>query len=279
MKQVIQQLRSGDTLLEEVAIPRVRPGNLVVQTKCSLISAGTERMLVEFGRAGWVEKARQQPEKIRHVLDKILTDGVGPTLESVKAKLDQPIPMGYSNVGHVIDVGAGVEGFRRGDRVVSNGPHAEVVLVPKRLTARIPDEVSDEEACFTVLGAIGLQGIRLVQPTLGETVAVFGLGLIGLLAVQILKAHGARVVGFDFDGERVELARRFGAVAEDLSLGIDPVRSAPGGDWGDRSGRSAGNCGHQERCIDAPGCADVPAAWTDRADRRGRAEAAASRFL
>lgn len=226
MKQIVQNLKSGEVRTEEVAAPPVQPGHVVIQTSCSLISAGTERMLLEFGRAGWIEKARQQPEKVKQVLDKIRTDGLGPTIESVRAKLDQPIPMGYSNVGRVIEVGPDVEGFRVGDRVVSNGPHAEIVLVPKHLAARIPDEVEDDEAVFTVLSAIGLQGIRLLRPTLGETIAVFGLGLIGLLSVQILKAHGARVLGFDFDAARVELARSFGAVAEDLSQGTDPIRAA-----------------------------------------------------
>jgi len=198
----------------------------LIQTRVSLISAGTERMLIEFGRAGYLAKARQQPEKVRQVLDKVRTDGLGATVQSVMAKLDQPLPMGYCNVGRVLEVGEGVEGFRPGDRVVSNGNHAEVVMVPKHLAAKIPDGVTDDEACFTVLGAIALEGIRLLSPTLGETIAVFGLGLIGLLAVQILKAHGARVIGFDYDGDRVDLARRYGAEAENLALGTDPVDTA-----------------------------------------------------
>lgn len=226
MQQIVQQLRGGDTLLVHVAAPRVKTGHLVIQTTRSLISAGTERMLVEFGRAGYLAKARQQPEKVRQVLDKVRTDGLGATVQSVTAKLDQPMPMGYCNVGRVLEVGDGVEGFRPGDRVVSNGNHAEVVMVPKHLAATIPDGVTDDEACFTVVGAIALQGIRLINPTLGETIAVFGLGLIGLLAVQILKAHGARVIGFDFDGDRVDLARRFGVEAENLVLGTDPVEAA-----------------------------------------------------
>jgi len=226
VQQIIQQLRGGETLLVHVAAPRVKPGHLLVQTTRSLISAGTERMLVEFGRAGYLAKARQQPEKVRQVVDKVRTDGLGATVQSVRAKLDQPLPMGYCNVGRVLEVGDGVEGFRPGDRVASNGHHAEVVMVPKHLAARIPDGVTDDEACFTVVGAIALQGIRLLSPTLGETVGVFGLGLIGLLAVQILKAHGARVIGFDFDGERVDLARRYGAEAENLALGTDPVEAA-----------------------------------------------------
>jgi len=226
MKQIVQDIKSGEILIENVAVPKVAPGHLLIQTACSFISAGTERMLVEFGRAGYLAKARQQPEKVKQVLDKIRTDGLAQTVESVMAKLDQPLPMGYSNVGRVLEVGHGVKGFAAGDRVASNGRHAEVVMVPKHLAARIPDDVTDEEACFTVLGAIALQGIRLVGPTLGETIAVFGLGLIGLLAVQILKAHGARVIGFDYDAQRVDLARQFGVAGENLALGTDPVQAS-----------------------------------------------------
>jgi len=183
-------------------------------------------MLVEFGKAGWLEKARQQPDKVRMVLDKIKTDGLQPTIESVFNKLDQPLPLGYCNVGRIIECGKGVSGFEIGDRVISNGKHAEVVSVPVNLCARVPENVSDEEAVFTVLGAIALQGIRLVQPTLGETVVVTGLGLIGLIAVQLLLAHGCRVLGLDFDGEKLELARKFGAEVVDLASGQDPIKVA-----------------------------------------------------
>jgi len=226
MRQITQHLKTGQILLEDVAMPDVKPGHVLIQTTCSLISPGTERMLLDFGRAGFLAKARQQPEKVKQVLNKIRTDGLAATVQAVLAKLDQAIPLGYCNVGRVLAVGAGVVGIAVGDRVVSNGPHAEVVMGPKNLVARIPDAVGDEEAAFTVLGAIALQGIRLLQPTLGETFAVFGLGLIGLLAVQILKAHGARVLGFDYDAQRVELARQLGVTAENLSLGVDPLAAA-----------------------------------------------------
>ncbi len=226
MKQLTQNLKSGEIRLEDVALPQVKAGYLLIQTTCSLISAGTERMIVDFARSGWLAKARQQPDKVRQVLQKMRTDGLLQTVQTVMDKLDQAMPLGYCNVGRVLEVGDGVREFAVGDRVVSNGNHAEVVMVPKHLAARIPDTVSDEEASFTVLGSIALQGIRLVNPTLGETIAVFGLGLIGLLAVQILKADGARVVGFDYNGERVELARQLGAQAENLALGLDPVEAA-----------------------------------------------------
>ena len=183
-------------------------------------------MLVEFGQANLIDKARQQPDKVKMVLDKMRTDGIIPTLEAVQSKLDQPLPMGYANAGVVLDVGAGVEGFSVGDRIISNGSHAEVVCVPKNLCAKIPDPVTDEAAAFTVLGAIALQGIRLAQPTLGETFVVTGLGLIGLITVQLLHAQGCRVLGIDFDPKKLDLARKFGAETVDLSRGEDPISAA-----------------------------------------------------
>jgi predicted dehydrogenase/threonine dehydrogenase-like Zn-dependent dehydrogenase len=228
MKQILQDLKTGETVLAEVPCPRVKSGQLLIQTTASLISAGTERMLMEFGKAGWVEKARQQPDKVKQVIDKIKTDGLMPTMEAVKAKLDQPLALGYCNVGIVQDAGGRPEvtGFRAGDRVVSNGPHAEVVCVPKNLCARIPANVSDDEAAFTVLGAIGLQGVRLARPSLGECFAVIGLGLIGLLTVQILRANGCRVLGIDLDSSKCALARQFGAETVDLSQGENPLLTA-----------------------------------------------------
>jgi predicted dehydrogenase/threonine dehydrogenase-like Zn-dependent dehydrogenase len=226
MKQILQSLKTGATEVADVPSPGVRRGQLLIQTAQTLVSAGTERMLVEFGKANWIDKARQQPDKVRMVLDKIKTDGLQPTIEAVFNKLDQPLPLGYCNVGRVAEVGAGVAGFEAGDRVISNGKHAEVVSVPVNLCAKVPDAVSDEEAAFTVLGAIALQGIRLANPTLGETVVVTGLGLIGLVTVQLLRAHGCRVLGLDFDKDKLELARRFGAEVVDLAAGQDPVTAA-----------------------------------------------------
>jgi predicted dehydrogenase/threonine dehydrogenase-like Zn-dependent dehydrogenase len=226
MKQILQNLASGETTLADIPSPKVREGHLLIQTSRSLVSAGTERMLVDFGKANFIEKARQQPEKVRMVLDKVKTDGIMPTLEAVRNKLDQPLPMGYCNVGKVLEVGAEVTGFSIGDRVASNGKHAEVVCIPKNLCAKIPDTVSDDDAAFTVIGAIGLQGIRLVQPTLGETVVVTGLGLIGLMTVQLLRAHGCRVLGLDYDTSKLDLARKLGAETVDLNQNADPVMAA-----------------------------------------------------
>jgi predicted dehydrogenase len=226
MKQILQHLSTGVTELADVPCPRAGAGQLLIRTTRSLISAGTERMLVEFGRAGYIAKARQQPDKVRMVLDKVKTDGLVQTLETVRRKLDQPLPLGYCHVGVVLELGEGATGFQVGDRVASNGKHAEVVSVPENLCAKIPDGVGDETAAFTVIGAIALQGIRLAQPALGETCVVTGLGLIGLVAVQLLRAHGCRVLGIDRDPERLELARHFGVDTVDLSAGEDPVAAA-----------------------------------------------------
>ncbi len=226
MKQILQSLKTGGTEIVTVPVPRVSSGQVLVATSTTLVSAGTERMLVEFGKAGWIEKARQQPDKVRMVLEKMKTDGLMPTVEAVFNKLNQPLPLGYCNVGRVAQVSDGDTRFKVGDRVISNGPHAEVVSVPFNLCAKVPDSVSDEEAAFTVLGAIALQGIRLVQPTLGETVVVTGLGLVGLMTVLLLRANGCRVVGLDFDPAKLALAEQFGAEVVDLAAGQDPVAIA-----------------------------------------------------
>jgi predicted dehydrogenase/threonine dehydrogenase-like Zn-dependent dehydrogenase len=223
MKQIIQDLRNGDTILEEVPVPSPGTGHILVRTSRSLISLGTERMLVEFGKAGWIQKARQQPDRVKMVLNKIKTDGLRPTINTVFNKLGKPIPLGYSNVGKVIAIGKGVTEFKIGDRVASNGHHAEIVSVPQNLAARIPDNISDEEAAFTVIGAIGLQGIRLAQPTYGETVAVIGMGLIGQLTAQLLKANGCRVIGIDFDNNKLSLAQARGIITVNPNEGTDSV--------------------------------------------------------
>ncbi len=225
MKQVLQSLKNGRTEVADVPCPAVRNGQLLIASSRTLISAGTERTLVSFGKASLLSKARQQPDKVRMVLDKIKTDGVLPTLEAVLGKLDQPLPMGYCNVGVVTTIGEGVSGFAVGDRVASNGKHAELVAVPANLCAKIPAAVSDDAAAFTVLGAIALQGIRLVAPTLGEAVVVTGLGLVGLMTVQLLRAHGCRVLGLDLDPRKLELARLFGAEVADVTA-QDPVAAA-----------------------------------------------------
>jgi predicted dehydrogenase/threonine dehydrogenase-like Zn-dependent dehydrogenase len=224
MKQILQDLSTGATELVEAPVPQVRAGHVLAESVVSLISPGTERMLVDFGRAGLIAKARQQPEKVAQVVDKIKTDGLLTTLEAVRSKLGQPIPLGYCNVGIVRDSRA--EGFRPGDRIVSNGPHSDVVCVPRNLCAKIPDGVSDETAAFTVVASVGLQGLRLAQPTLGEAFVVTGVGLIGLLTVQLLRAHGCRVLAIDFDARRLALAREYGAQTCNPSEGEDPIAAS-----------------------------------------------------
>ena len=210
--------------MEEVPVPQVKAGYVLIQTTRTLVSLGTERMLVEFGKANLIDKARQQPDKVKQVLDKIKTDGLQPTLEAVFNKLGQPLPLGYCNVGKVMAVGRGVTEFVVGDRVASNGNHAEYVCIPKNLVAKIPENVTDEEATFTVIGSIGLQGIRLLNPQLGECVVVVGLGLIGLVAAELLKANGCKVIGVDFDQQKVDIAKNKGIYAINPKNGIDPVK-------------------------------------------------------
>jgi len=228
MKQILQNLKNGTTEIVDVPEPGQGRGQVLIASRRSLVSAGTERMMVDFGKAGWIEKARQQPEKVKQVLDKIRTDGLMPTVEAVFNKLDEPMPLGYCNVGVVVDVPLRqAQGdINIGDRVVSNGPHAEVVCVPRNLCAKIPDGVSDDEAAFTVLGAIALQGVRLAMPSFGERFMVFGLGLVGLLTVQFLRASGCPVLAVDVSAARLRLAESFGAETVDLSKGTDPVAAA-----------------------------------------------------
>lgn len=226
MLQVLQELSTGQTVLREVPAPALSAGTVLIRTRRSLISAGTERMLVEFGRASLLDKARQQPERVAQVMDKARTDGVLATVSAVRSRLDEPLALGYCNVGVVLGVGAGVAGLAVGDRVVSNGAHAQVVCVPRNLCARIPDDVTDEAAAFTIVGAVALQGIRLAAPALGERFVVIGLGLIGLLAVQLLRAAGCRVLGIDPDPHKAQRARALGADVVAIDSSEDAEQAA-----------------------------------------------------
>jgi predicted dehydrogenase len=222
LRQLIQHLGSGRTELLDVPAPGPRRGRLLVRARRSLVSLGTERMLVEFGRAGWLSKARQQPEKCRAVLAKIRREGFFPTLAAVRSKLAQPIPLGYCHVGEVLDAGQS-PGFAAGDLVVSNSPHAEVVSADPAFAARVPAGVSAEHAAFTPLAAVALQGLRLVSPQKRETVVVMGLGLIGQLAVRLLRARGVEVVGIDPDEAKRAVAAQAGATAWDPATPLPPV--------------------------------------------------------
>ena len=215
MKQILQDIKSGRTYLENVPTPLNKKNNVIIHSTHSLLSPGTERMLINFSKSNLIGKALSQPEKVNQVISKVKTDGVLPTIEAIKSKLDNPIPLGYCNVGVVND--SECANFVKGDRVISNGPHAEVIRVNKNLCAKIPNNVSDETASFSIIGSIGLQGIRLINPAIGEFVIVYGLGLIGLIAIQILKANGCEVIGIDNNSYRCQIAKQFGINVIDSS--------------------------------------------------------------
>ncbi|MDB2398539.1 bi-domain-containing oxidoreductase [Planktomarina sp.] len=219
MKQVINNLKNGEVTVIETPPPNCCPGGVLIATKVSLVSPGTEKMLLDFGKSSLLNKAIKNPERVQQVLNKARTDGLSATISSVKNKLDQPFQLGYCNTGVVIE--SRCEEFKVGDRVVSNGPHAEIVSVPKHLVAKIPKTVSDEAAVFTVLGSIALHGVRLSKPTMGETFFVIGLGLVGLLAVQILKANGCNVLCYDLNSDRVKLAVSYGAIGVEFDFAND----------------------------------------------------------
>lgn len=224
MKIVLNNIQNGQIFVEEVPSPLPKDGHVLIQTIATLISTGTERMMIDFGKGNYLHKALSQPDKVKEVMTKASNDGIVATYDAVKTKLAEPLALGYCNVGTVLNGGA--TGFKNGSRVVSNGGHAEVVRVPKNIVTCVPDEVDDQTAAFTVLGAIGLQGVRLVNPTVGETIVVIGLGLIGLLTVQILKANGCRVLAIDLDPAKCELAKQFGAEVVYLSKGDDALVTA-----------------------------------------------------
>ena len=217
MKQLLQNLRSGETEIVEVPIPTPKPGMALIRTAASLVSAGTERTLVEFAEKSLLGKARSRPDLVRQVLDKARREGLLTTIEAALNRLDQPMPLGYSSAGVVVDRGEGVQDLRVGQRVACAGGnyavHAEYAVVPRNLLTPLPDGVDFESAAFTTLGAIALHGFRLAQPQIGETVAVIGLGLLGLLTVEIAIAAGCPVLGIDLDPRRVQLATRLGARA------------------------------------------------------------------
>ncbi len=233
MKQIVQNLRNGQLSLLDVPTPIATPGEVLIANQASLISAGTERMTMDLAKKSLLGKARERPDQVRRVLEKIRNEGLWNTIQQVKRKLDDPMTMGYSSAGIVIACGAGVQHFKPGDRVASNGPHAEIVSVPKNLCARVPDDVPFDQACFAVLGSIALQGLRLSKNGLGDSVFIIGLGLIGQLAVALAKAAGMYVIGTDLDAGRCELALKMGADEARPSLSGDAVASLTGGHGAD----------------------------------------------
>lgn len=223
MKQILQSFKTGEMWLAEVPAPLCRAKGVVVKTAASFVSAGTERMLAEFAKKGLVGKALQMPDQVKKVIRKMKTEGVFATLEKVQAKLDQPIPLGYSSAGVVVETGRDSGDLKVGDRVACGGAgfanHAEFNYVPKNLVVKIPEGVSFGDASCATVGSIALQGVRQCEVHLGESVAVIGLGLMGILAVQMLKASGCRVIGFDPNAARCTLACELGcdkAVSDNL---------------------------------------------------------------
>ncbi len=210
MKQLIQDYRTGGIELAEVPAPPVKSGQVLIATRRSVISTGTERAITEFAGASLVSKARQRPGNVKKVIERVRSQGVRQTMRSVKNRLERWYPLGYCNIGTVIAAGPGVKEFRPGMRVACNGNHSEIVSVPKHLCAEVPAEVDDDAAAFTVLGSIALQGVRLAMPTLGERFVVIGLGLVGLLTAQIIRAHGCQVLAIEPSESRAALGRAFG---------------------------------------------------------------------
>ena len=221
MKQVVQDFRAGTTSVIDVPVPQLKPNMALVRNSASLVSVGTERALVAFASKNILGKARSRPDLVRQVVDKARREGILTTIDAVLTRLDQPLPLGYSSAGTIVQVGPGLADFQVGDRVACAGgghaAHAEYVLVPRNLLAKIPENVDFEAAAFTTLGSIALHGFRLANPTLGESVAVIGLGVLGLLAAGVARAAGCKVFGIDVDPDRVAFAQQLGfaAVARD----------------------------------------------------------------
>ncbi len=215
MKQLIQNYKTGELGIYEVPVPICQKNGCIVKTKISLVSAGTEKMIVDIAKKSLLGKAKARPDLVKQVIDKMKKEGIKNTLEKVFTKLDTPIPLGYSLAGKVVEVGENVNEFNIGDRVACGGAgyanHAEFNYVPKNLMVKIPDGVDDVDASFVTVGAIALQGVRRANPLLGEKIAVMGLGLIGQLTVQILKANGCKVIGSDVDPDKLKLAKELGA--------------------------------------------------------------------
>src|SRR5437870_2249094 len=224
MKQIVQNLKTGEVDVADVPVPAAQPGFVLVRTAASLISAGTERLTVEAGQKTLIGRALEQPQLVKQVIDRARTQGILSTVDAVRTKLGSLVALGYSAAGTVIGVDEGSD-FRTGDRVACAGvgyaSHAEMLSVPRNLCVRIPANISFDAAAFSTVGAIALQGLRLAEPTLGESVVVIGLGLIGQIVVQLLRANGCRVFGIDLDTSRIELACKLGA-GEGCASDADP---------------------------------------------------------
>lgn len=225
MKQVTHTLKTGLIDVQDVPVPTLTDKFILVRTTTSVISAGTEKTKIDMGKKNLLQKAKARPELVHQVLHKLRTEGLFKTIQTVNTRLGAANPLGYSSAGVAVAVGGLVEGIKPGDRVACGGVgyanHAEFAVVPKNLAVKIPDNVSDEEAAFATLGAIALQGVRLADPKLGETVLVLGLGLLGQITVQLLKSNGCRVFGTDLDPALVTLCEKFGAIGLPTATDIE----------------------------------------------------------
>jgi len=228
MKQVIQDIRRGGLSVETTPVPQAEPGRVLIANRYSIISVGTEKMARSLAQKSLLGKARERPDHVRRVLEKVRNEGLLSTFRQVREKLDEPMSMGYCSAGVVIACGSGVSKFKPGDLVASNGSHAEVVSVPEHLCASVPEQANLEHAAFAVLGAVALQGVRLSKLALGETAFIIGLGLVGQITVALLKAAGVRVIGTDLDPARCELATRMGADIAQAGLRASDVASLTG---------------------------------------------------
>ncbi len=224
MKQVIQNYKTGKLTVENVPVPSLSKGKILVKNHFSLVSAGTEKTMIEFGKKNLMAKAKSRPELVKQILDKIKTDGLITTYKAAMRRLGEPVPLGYSSAGEVIETGEGEEEFKKGDFVACAGAgyasHAEVVCIPENLAVKVPRDVNLKEASFVTLGAIAMQGIRRCELSPGEKVAVIGLGLLGQITVQLLKAYGMPVLGIDVNPKRVEETKKYG-IDEGIVIGKD----------------------------------------------------------
>src|SRR5574339_84998 len=225
MKQLLQNIKTGKSIVEDVPVPTPREGQAIVKVEASLVSAGPERMVVEFAEKSLVGKARSRPDLVKQVIDKARREGLVNTAQASLNRLDQPMALGYASAGTIVALGKNMQGFKVGQRVACAGAgfavHAEYNVVPKKLLTPLPKDVDFESAAFTTLGAIAMHGFRLAGPQIGENVAVIGMGLLGLLTAQIAAAAGCNVLGIDVDPARIDLASSLGLGATHRAEALD----------------------------------------------------------
>ena len=220
MKQLFLNIKSGEIYALDIPIPTISNDEILIKTKKTLISSGTEKMLINFGKQNYLEKAKGQPEKLKMVIDKIKNDGLIPTYRSIKNKLDEPMQLGYCNVGEIVDLGKDITTFKIGDRVISNSPHAEFVISKENLTCKVEHNISDDDAVFTVLASISLQAVRNIKPEISENYCIIGAGLVGIICGKLLEVSGCNVTLIDNDAIRVEMSKKMGLEAIEIGNNV-----------------------------------------------------------